>query len=100
MGEMERDGLIAHGASAIIMDRFLKSSDEFKTVICSKCGLLAEHACPQNHRAVNMTHGKPYCRLCNSHDNVEEVVMPFAMKLLTQELMACHIGVRYGLEQD
>lgn len=38
MGEMERDCLLAYGASEILKERFLYSSDEYKCPICVTCG--------------------------------------------------------------
>ena len=37
-GEMERDGLIAHGVSYCLNDRLFKSSDYSEGYICKKCG--------------------------------------------------------------
>jgi len=37
LGEMEKDGLIAHGVSAVILDRFLISSDFFVIGYCLGC---------------------------------------------------------------
>ncbi|MEK6837582.1 MAG: DNA-directed RNA polymerase subunit B, partial [Nanoarchaeota archaeon] len=39
LGEMEKDCLIAHGASLLLKERF--SSDRYKVPICDKCGLVA-----------------------------------------------------------
>jgi len=38
MGEMERDGLISHGAAFICRDRLFHCSDFYKTRICTVCG--------------------------------------------------------------
>ena len=41
LGEMERDCLIAYGASNLIMERFMhSSSDAFSANVCLTCGLL------------------------------------------------------------
>ena len=37
-GEMERDSIIAHGASFLLHERLLNSSDRHLAVICDKCG--------------------------------------------------------------
>ena len=41
IGEMERDVLIAHGASALLVERLMKSSDEYTVPICRRCGFFA-----------------------------------------------------------
>lgn len=97
MGEMERDALICHGASAVITDRFLDQSDKYRTFVCQMCGYLAEPGAPDKIKIVNILHKTPYCRFCKSNDNIHPVVIPYAFKLLTQELAAVHIGLKFNL---
>lgn len=40
MGEMERDVLIAYGASQLVRERFFYSSDPYVVTICDDCGLI------------------------------------------------------------
>ena len=40
LGEMERDCLVSYGSSALLIERLMISSDEFKCDICKKCGLI------------------------------------------------------------
>ena len=37
-GEMERDSLLAHGASFCLNDRLMKCSDYSEGYVCRKCG--------------------------------------------------------------
>ena len=97
MGEMERDALICHGASAVITDRLLNNSDKYRTYVCQTCGFFAEPAAPPGIKALNVLHKTPYCRHCKSNDNIHPVVVPYAFKLLTQELAAVHIGLKFKL---
>lgn len=97
MGEMERDAMISHGATAIIQDRLLDCSDKFDTVICKTCGFIAESQCPPKDK-FNYLHRKPYCRHCNSHSNIAQVSIPYAFKTLWQELLACHIFLKFEFE--
>lgn len=40
VGEMERDCLIAYGASMLTYERLMLSGDPVEVQVCSKCGLL------------------------------------------------------------
>lgn len=40
MGEMERDVLVAYGASQLVRERFFYSSDPYVVTICDDCGLI------------------------------------------------------------
>ncbi|PHU06115.1 DNA-directed RNA polymerase III subunit RPC2 [Capsicum chinense] len=45
VGEMERDCLLAYGASMLIYERLMLSSDPFEVQVCRKCGLLGYYNC-------------------------------------------------------
>ncbi len=40
LGEMERDCLIAYGASMLLQERLMTSSDAFEVDVCNGCGLI------------------------------------------------------------
>ena len=80
IGEMERDCLIAHGASTFIKERYQDCSDNYKVYVCSGkkgCGMVAV-ANPEKNIFT--------CRNCKGHLNFAEVRIPYAAKLLLQEL--------------
>ena len=37
LGEMERDCLLAYGASEVLVERFLEASDEYLCSVCKGC---------------------------------------------------------------
>ena len=96
LGEMERDCLLSHGASDFLRDRMLFASDKYEVPICTGCGHLAING---HNTSVGLTvHEQAYCRHCPKGTPARTVEMPYACKLLTQELAAMHVGLRYQLE--
>jgi DNA-directed RNA polymerase II subunit RPB2 len=77
-GEMERDCMIAHGSSFFLKDRLFDQSDVNTSNVCDKCGSL----------------GVDLCQMCNS-SSFSTVNMPYATNILTQELQAIGIDVRF-----
>jgi DNA-directed RNA polymerase beta subunit len=98
VGEMERDALICYGASAVVTDRLMEQSDEFESFVCRTCGYMAEPAAPSNIDIVDILHLRPYCRHCDSNENISSVRIPYAFKLLTQEAAAVHVGMKFTLD--
>ncbi|ORY64428.1 DNA-directed RNA polymerase III 130 kDa polypeptide [Pseudomassariella vexata] len=85
LGEMERDCLIAYGASQLLLERLMTSSDATNVDICQKCGLMGY---------------KGYCSSCRTSREVAKMTMPYAAKLLVQELISMNVGVRLQLEDE
>ncbi|KAH7511477.1 hypothetical protein FEM48_ZijujUnG0008700 [Ziziphus jujuba var. spinosa] len=75
VGEMERDCLIAHGASMLIFERLMISSDPFEVQVCRACGLLGYY----NHKLKT-----GICSSCKNGDNISTMKLPYACKLLIQ----------------
>lgn len=82
-GEMERDCGVAHGASAVLHERMMISSDAYDAPICQHCGLIGT--------VVSDMFGEQFCTNCKKKD-VHKIQMPYAGKLLMQELMSMGIS--------
>jgi len=89
-GEMERDCLIGHGASALLRDRLLEESDRAIVLVCENCGLLSYYDIKQNRYT---------CRICGDKAVISPAAISYAFKLLTQELMALGIAPRIELQE-
>jgi DNA-directed RNA polymerase beta subunit len=74
--------LVCHGAASVVRDRLLIASDKFDTVMCQKCGFLAESAAPPG--TLSVSHQTAFCRYCKSHDNIHSISIPYAYKLFQQ----------------
>lgn len=85
LGEMEKDGLVAHGVSNFIRDRFYKCSDKYSVHVCNKCGQIV---------AYNDAQKIHLCRYCENRTDFAYVEIPYCFKLLTQELMTMNISPR------
>lgn len=88
LGEMERDCLIAYGASNLLLERLMISSDRFEAFVDSKSGLLG------NWSAVK---GCAISPIDHSSDNMVKISIPYACKLLFQELQGMNIIPRLKL---
>ncbi len=89
-GEMERDCIIAYGASMILKDRLLDESDKSDVFICERCGLIAYHDVKQR---------KYYCRVCGDKSKVSSVSLAYAFKLLIQEMQSLNIAPRLRIKE-
>ena len=84
-GEMERDCIIAYGASMILKDRLLDESDRSEVLVCERCGLMAYH---------DLKLRRYLCRVCGRRSRVAKVSIAYAFKLLLQEMQGLNIAPR------
>jgi DNA-directed RNA polymerase II subunit RPB2 len=84
-GEMERDAIVAHGASTFLKERMIDVSDNYRIFVCNKCGLI----CTANPERKIFK-----CNSCKNNAEISQVRIPYAMKLLMQELMSMSVAPR------
>ncbi|GFR17628.1 DNA-directed RNA polymerase III subunit RPC2 [Trichonephila clavata] len=82
LGEMERDSLIGHGTSMLLWERLMISSDAFDVDVCGKCGFMGY---------------SNWCHFCKSSSNIASIRLPYACKLLFQELQSMNVIPRLRL---
>ena len=68
---LPKPSLVGYGATQLLLERLMISSDAFVTNVCEKCGLLGYNG---------------WCPGCKSGKNVVDLTMPYAAKLLMQEV--------------
>lgn len=84
-GEMERDCMISHGASNWLKERLFLVSDEYRVHVCDVCGLMC---------IANIKKNVFECRACNNTTQVSQIYIPYAMKLMLQEIQSMSIAAR------
>jgi len=70
-GEMERDVLLAHGASRSLFDRLFTCSDAWTETVCRSCRTFS---------------GTKNCHMCGSSEDTLSVDLNFATKLLCERI--------------
>nr|MBA4405193.1 DNA-directed RNA polymerase subunit B [Nanoarchaeum sp.] len=87
VGEMEKDCLVAHGASLLLKERF--DSDKTILHVCENCGMFATYDYFKN-RAI--------CTRCGSETKVSAVEMSYAFKLFLDEIRTIGIDSQIKLK--
>ena len=84
-GEMERDAMISHGAARFTKGRMYDASDKYSVHICKKCGLVASY---NDKLHIHL------CKTCDNRTDFSYVEIPYACKLLFQELTTMNVVPR------
>jgi|UniRef100_A0A6C0CJ07 DNA-directed RNA polymerase II subunit RPB2 len=84
-GEMERDCMVSHGASRFTRGRLYDASDKYQVHVCKKCGMIASH---NDKMQIHL------CKTCDNRVDFSYVEIPYACKLLFQELQTMNITPR------
>lgn len=84
-GEMERDCVISHGAANFVKTRMYDCSDKYQIHVCRKCGITA---CYNHEMHIHR------CNLCGNTADFACVNIPYACKLMFQELMTMNVVPR------
>ena len=105
VGEMERDGIVAHGASKFLEESLMIRGDEYYMAICNQSGTIAIYNESKNLFMSPMADGP--IQFTNVTDTNADVVnitrfgrefsivrIPYAFKLLMQELRTMNIEMR------
>jgi len=86
LGEMEVECNWGHGTMNFLKERFIDCSDNYRVFTCKKCGNIAN---------VNPGQNIFICNLCNNKTTFSEIRIPFASKLLFQEIQSMGINTKF-----
>jgi len=111
IGEMERDGVMAHGASAFLNESFMIRGDEYYMAVCNKTGAVAIYnqnlnlfLSPFSDGPINFNttlDGKMNIRNISRFGRSFSIVrIPYALKLLIQELQVMNVQMRIITEDN
>jgi DNA-directed RNA polymerase II subunit RPB2 len=84
-GEMEKDAMVSHGASRFTRGRLYDASDKYQVYVCKKCGLIASY---NDELHIHC------CKTCDNRVDFAYVEIPYACKLLFQELATMNVAPR------
>lgn len=87
IGEMERDVFLSHGASGVVLERLMRTSDIYVILLCTECGTIVTGNVVESG-----------CLDCgNTHrDKFVVVKIPYAVKLLIHYLATLMIRISLG----
>ena len=95
IGEMERDVMIAHGISRFCRERMYDVSDKYSTHVCNKCGMIAAFNDGKKNRMYDTADFSVHiCKTCDNHADFSKVEIPYAYKLMSQELQTINVVPR------
>jgi len=100
LGEMERDSNLSHGISRFLKQKLCDNSDAYTTHVCDICGLFAQRLFKkdnQSHASANDLH---YCAACKNYTRISKIMIPYAFKLVLQEMMSMNIAPRIRVKHD
>jgi DNA-directed RNA polymerase beta subunit/intein/homing endonuclease len=84
-GVVAHNCMVSHGASRFTRGRMYDASDKYSVHICKKCGLIASY-----NEKMHIHH----CRTCDNRSDFAYVEIPYACKLLFQELNTMNVVPR------
>ena len=105
IGEMERDGILAHGASHFLNESFMVRGDEYWMAVCNKTGAIAIYNPSKNLFLSPYADGPiKFFTTVDNTMNIENlsrfgrsfsvVRIPYSLKLLIQELLVMNVQMR------
>jgi hypothetical protein len=111
LGEMERDGIMAHGMSGFLNESYMVRGDQYYMAVCNKTGAIAVYNPERNLFLSPFADGPLVFSTSKEGDQVLDAFsvygrsfsllrIPYALKLLIQELQVMNIQMRIITEDN
>jgi DNA-directed RNA polymerase beta subunit len=111
IGEMERDGIMAHGMASFLNESFMVRGDEYKMAICNKTGAIAIYNDEKNLFLSPFADGPLQYNITSKTSAVINSIskygrsfsivrIPYSLKLLIQELQVMNVQMRIITEDN
>lgn len=92
----------------LLMERLMISSDQFEVDVCNKCGLFGysgwlifKYVCHCCHLIrIYLSVSNLRCHFCQSSSNIASLKVPYACKLLFQEMQSMNIVPKLKLKSQ
>jgi DNA-directed RNA polymerase II subunit RPB2 len=84
-GIVSHNCMVSHGAARFTRGRMYDASDKYSVHVCKKCGIIASY-----NDKMHIHH----CRTCDNRTDFAYIEIPYACKLLFQELNTMNIAPR------
>lgn len=113
IGEMERDGLLAHGMSYFLNESFMTRGEKpgYYIAVCNKTGMLSIYNPSRNlfmspyadgplHFHVNVDNSQSIMKMTRFGRSFSLIQIPYSFKLLMQELQTMNVQMRIITEDN
>jgi len=111
LGEMERDGVMAHGLSYFLNESYMVRGDEYYMAVCNKTGAIAVYNQERNLFLSPFSdgplifstskEGQPVLDAFSVYGRSFSILrIPYALKLLIQELQVMNVQMRIITEEN
>jgi len=80
--------------SKFLKERLLETADLYECYVCGVCGLFAQRLLRKDNKPYPTKKDIYYCPGCRNYTDISKIRIPYAFKLLIQELLAMNIAPR------
>lgn len=91
--------MLSHGLAKFLKERLLETADVYSTYVCGSCGLFAQRMLKRDNKPYATSSDIYWCPSCRNKTDISKIRIPFAFKLLIQEMMAMNVTPRIKVQK-